>query len=112
MGPQNGYETFLREGPYPYRVLCQGGPRYQATFRQRVLDLYKSYGLGYSKFDGYVFTCPERPRPRTGGLVGRGLRGGHGGDDASDPRVVPLRVDQPDVLRRADQPLVALLPTR
>ena len=54
---KNGYETFLRSPGN--RVLCQGGPRYQTRFRESLLNLYGSYGLGYSKFDGYVFVCPE-----------------------------------------------------
>ena len=36
---------------------CLGGPRYQAAFKQSLLELVTRYGLRQVKFDGYVPSC-------------------------------------------------------
>jgi len=56
---RQGYETI---GPpaHPFRVLCLGGPRYQAEFKKRLLDLFTRYDIAYAYFDGYIFQCPEK----------------------------------------------------
>ena len=39
---------------------CLGGPKYQAAFKQSLLDIIQRSGLRQVKFDGYVATCDAK----------------------------------------------------
>jgi hypothetical protein len=65
---EQGYETAIprkvQDGavfqqPAEGRVACLGGQRYYAAFKQRVVDLFTRYNIGYAYFDGYQFECAE-----------------------------------------------------
>lgn len=76
-GKAQGYET-LQPDPKGTRYMCLAGPKYQACFKQRVLEMYRRYEMNYSYYDGYQFTCPEtdhghEPGPLSAEPVAEGL---------------------------------------
>jgi hypothetical protein len=54
---KEGYETTLWANAFP--GCCMGGPKYQARFKARLVDMFSRYDMVYSYMDGVIQQCPE-----------------------------------------------------
>ncbi|MCE5197969.1 MAG: hypothetical protein ABFD54_06815 [Armatimonadota bacterium] len=55
---ENGYETLVAQ-PWNCTLCCLGGKKYQALFKERLLEMATQRNVRQFKFDGYYLQCSE-----------------------------------------------------